>query len=89
MIYFIDKKKKKKEREGEGEEEGEGEVVEPELGEKRKKYPGLCLPDKTVEDPVMTKEEKESAQKAMNEVNGREGENNILLYCISQNFHRL
>lgn len=80
MIYFIDKKKKKKEREGEGEEEGEGEVVEPELREKRKKYPGLCIPDKTMEDPVMTKEEKESAQKAMNEVNGREGGRERIIY---------
>lgn len=72
--------KKKKLKEGEEERgEDQAEPLNPEVKQKRKRYPGLCIPDGPVEDPVMTKEEKDSAMVAMNEV--REEEYNKI-YCI-------
>ncbi|XP_019857665.1 PREDICTED: ATP-dependent RNA helicase DHX8-like [Amphimedon queenslandica] len=62
--------KKKKLKEGEEERGGEdqAEPLNPEEKQKRKRFPGLCIPDGPVEDPVMTKEEKDSAMAAMNEL---------------------
>ena len=74
------KKRKKKEGEEEKGDEDQEELLNPELKQQRQKFPGLCIPDGPVEDPVMTKEEKDSAMVAMNEV--REDDTKDTVQCI-------